>query len=310
MVAARSLPPVRQYQPFPAAPFQIKMGLHKLELADWIEIDQQLGPELAQKRRLLTHHHDRVFVSTPSGEAGSRETLTLLAEHLVRFFPHFYSSPAGSIQNQITGESWSLTRPDRHPLEVAARLVQEDLCLMSRDPATDDYLLSAACVCFPSRWDVRDKLGLPINAIHTPVPHYGEKLDDPMNRLFARLQPQRLVWRLGWSVTDSPDLHQPPDHPHSHANHPITAQNAGQHLWLRGERQTLRRLPHSQDILFTIRVYVYRLDEIAQSAEQARHLLTALQEMDPKLRVYKGLDGAIQPAMAWLQESLQVVHEI
>jgi len=128
---------------------------------------------------------------------------------------------------------------------AAARLVQEDLCVLVR---SDAWRLQAACVCFPSRWNSL-QLGTTLDDIHRPVPSYDVELSRPTNAFFERLKPSRSFWRLNWTLIDSPALHQP------------TSARRSPHgdladWFFRVERQTLRRLPLSDAIIFTIRNYV------------------------------------------------------
>src|SRR4029079_7037701 len=59
-------------------------------------------------------------------------------------------------------------------IERAALLVEDDLCILVRDTDGDGgFVLGAGCVCAPSHWSLRDKLGQPIAAIHERVPHYA-----------------------------------------------------------------------------------------------------------------------------------------
>ena len=58
--------------------------------------------------------------------------------------------------------------------------MQEDLCLMQRGAA--GYRL-VAVVCFPAHWRLADKLGRPLEAIHEPVPGFGERLAPTVDRI-------------------------------------------------------------------------------------------------------------------------------
>ncbi len=191
---------------------------------------------------------------------------------------------------------------------MAGRLVQEDLCLMAEEPESGEYRLVGASVCFPSRWRPAEKLGQNLDGIHGPVPRYDTTLSSPMQRFFARLKADRPVWRVGWSVADSPDLFLPGQHggvqqnPAHVAAH-ITAANAGENLWLRVERQTLRRLPLSGQILFTIRIYVNSLADAAGTPEDAAHLAASFRHMAPDFRAYKGITPVADAAIAWLDRA-------
>src|SRR3546814_15752544 len=62
--------------------------------------------------------------------------------------------------------------------------------------------------------------------------------------------------RLNWSVMDDPALFQPAGHGRAGHDPAITAENAGEMLWLRIERQTFLRLPASGALVFGIRTIV------------------------------------------------------
>ena len=141
-------------------------------------------------------------------------------------------------------------RDDVHPLEAAGRLVQEDLCLMvERDGAPH---LDAGCLCFPSHWRLHDKLGRPAREVHGPVPRYDEELAVKVDRYLTRLRPDVIGLRRNWSVHDSPVLCSPLRG--RRRIRALTVDEVPDRLWLRSERQTLRRLPATGAVLFTIRV--------------------------------------------------------
>ena len=294
------LPPVRDYVAYEPGTPPLGMNLHPLDLDEWIEVDERLPHDLAEKRRLLAQRHAEVFAVQPAAEAAACETLTLLAEYLPARYAQAYARQGDLLHNLVTDETWDVAAPDLHPLELAARLVQEDLCVMVYDKAANAYRLAGACVCFPSRWTLAEKVGGSLDAIHGPVPGYDAALAPPMDRLFARLRVQRPVWRLNWSVLDDPALFQPGGHGRTVLDTGITPDNAGERLWLRMERQTLRRLPASGDILFTIRVYVQPLSELAERPARAAQLAAALRSMDPALAGYKSIPPFRDAALAWL----------
>lgn len=295
------LPTARNYVAYQPGQPQLAMGLFALDLAEWIEVDERMPAELAEKERLLAEHHAQVFAALPQATPGSDETLRLLAEHLPARFPQIYQKEGATLVNQATGERWNLADSRLHPLELAGRLVQEDLCLMGHDPATNLYQLTGACLCFPTRWNLLEKIGHSLGHIHTPVPQYNTRLESPMDRLFERLKEHKPVWRLNWSLLDDPTLFQPTGHGKTDYAAAITVQNAGERLWVRTERQTLRRLPASGDILFTIRIYIQPLSSLHNQPENAAKLIGALTGMDEGMRVYKSLPPFIDAAVAWLQ---------
>jgi dimethylamine monooxygenase subunit A len=71
----------------------------------------------------------------------------------------------------------------------------------------------------------------------------------------------------------------------------ITPANAGEKLWLRVERQTLRRLPQSGSVLFAIRTHVTGLGEAICHAKGARDLALAMRTMPDDVAHYRSIDA-------------------
>jgi len=272
------------YMPVDGKPDRMHVGARALDLTKWIEINSDYDVDLAQKRDLLSRKHDEVFVSIPLGDGGSREVLELLSEHLPRIFPERWSGGVTVDKNL-------------HPLEAASLLVQEDLCVMSQ--VGKDWILSAASLCFPSRWDVRDKIGKNLLGIHGPVPHYEEAIGTATQNIFDKLTVERPVWRVNWSVMDSGELHQPTAVRSPDAME-INSSNIEQGLYFRRERQTLRKLPNSGDILFTIRTYS---DTFAHVVEEfpdfQKHIGTTIAGSTPQLIDYKGWAKILNELQSW-----------
>jgi hypothetical protein len=232
----------------------------------------------------------------PEGEAGARELLELLLDHLPTRFPEHYRRSGGRIDNLATGEGFEIAAWAEAPLALAGRLVQEDLCLMQASP--EGYRLVAAVLCFPAHWRLADKLGRPLDVIHAPVPGFDERLATPATRFFAGIRVERPVWRVNWSLVDTPALFLPPEH-RGHPR-PITAGRAGEELWLRVERQTLRRLPRSGDVVFGIHTYVDPLARAIDSPDAARALAERIREMPEPMARYKSILPIRAPLLAWL----------
>ena len=292
---------MRDYAPYmTGASGRLAMALAPLDPNDWIEPDDHLAADLAEKERLLAERHPDVCIALPEAAAGAAEVLDMLAAYLPARYPNLYERRGERLYNRAAGRLWDLACPDLHPLDLAGRLVQEDLCLMQASPDSGCYRLVGASVCFPTRWRLADKMGLAVGPIHAPVPGYEAQLSSTMDRLFARLKSARPVWRMNWSIVDNPALYLPTGHSRRDRNHSVTPANAGDKLWLRMERQTLRRLPRSQDVLFTIRIYTPPLHTLAARPERAAGLAAAIRALPPELQLYKSLSPFREAALAWL----------
>jgi len=294
------LPRAPEYAPYKTGQFRLAMGLLPLDLRNWIEPDERMASELAEKERLLCERHHDVFAALPEAAEGSAEVLELLAAHLPTRFPQLFRREGSLLHHLVTRQSWDLSQNVLHPLDLAGRLVQEDLCLMQLDPTTRLYRLIGASLCFPTRWRLADKLDKPLNLVHGPVPGYEAELASTMDRFFERLKVDKPVWRVNWGLIDDPTLFQPTGHGRKGLNPDVTVANAGDKLWLRMERQTLRRLPRTHGILFTIRVYVRPLRELATQPERAAELASTIRTMPESMRLYKSLPPFQDAVLGWL----------
>lgn len=301
------------YLPFKAESGHPKMGLKPLPLESWLEIDEYFSSQLALKSKLLSHCSQDVFVALPDTQLAQQESLQLIVDYLLEHFPAIYRAESDGrdrLHNWRTQQTWQLSGTTIAPLDLAARLVQEDLCLMqpaqlsTESPADlsidNGYRLAAASVCFPLRWSLCEKVGQSMGKIHQRVPEYSQRLTRPVDNMFNRLREDAPGLRFNWTVVDSPELRLLQDKQVTAFNSAVTAENAGEMLWLRVERQTLRRLPVSRSILFTIRTFIYPLSQVVQQPGAAGDLATAIEALKPELQVYKNLLPFRQALMSYL----------
>jgi dimethylamine monooxygenase subunit A len=284
-----------RYLPFDGGRFRLMMGLMPLAWAEWIEIDGNFVPDLAAKDLLLSQRHGEVFAALPAAEAPAAELLTLLTAHLPEYHPKIFRREGAQLCNTLTGTQWPVEQHALHPLDLAGRLVQEDFCLLAAEGGA--YRLVGASLCSPSRWRLADKLGAPLALIHAPVPGYAEGLAEPVDRFFAQLKPGRLVWRLNWTIADHPTPFQPV---RLAPPLPITAETAGDRLYLRVERQTLQRLPATRAVVFTIRTYIASLAAAISGNKSAADLAGALRAMPEATQRYKHIAPHAEALLAWL----------
>lgn len=279
------------YVPVKGQPFTVSIGVRNMDLDTWIEIDADYETELAQKRHLLAHRKADVLAVLPEGLGGSREVLEKLVAYLPARFPERFTAPM-EIDDSL------------HPLEAASLLVQEDLAVMS--PLDGQWVLTAASVCFPSRWDLASKIGADMHGIHEPVPHYEERIGHATDAMFDKLTPDRPVWRINWTVLDSPELFQPSATARKARVRPhLSAAEFGDAMYFRTERQTLWKLTASGDILFTIRTYRESLSSVARRyPEFRRHLGQTLTTTSPQTRGYKGWAPMWEALMNWTGQPL------
>jgi hypothetical protein len=297
-VSGGELPPEIIHLSFEPGPYRMAMGLITLPQSDWIELDACYREEMAERRRLLTERHDDVFGVLPEAEDASCEVLQRLVAYLTTQFPDWFGLDGSTLVNRLTDETWNLAALPCHPLELAGRLVQEDLCIIQSDGDVPRF--TAAFLCFPSRWRLHEKLGRPLTMVHGPVPFYADRLATPVNRFMAKVKPGHIASRLNWSVLDDPAMYQPTGKWREAANTAITPENAGDALYLRVERQTLTRLPRTDAVLFGIRVHSYKLASAITKPAVAAQLAEAVRALPEETRHYKSLKAFGPALLAWL----------
>lgn len=204
----------------------LRMGLVRLDESEWLAPD----PDLATRAAAFDTHPGAVQL-TPEARAPGEELAALLGA-------------AGG-------------------LEGAARAAWEDMCLLARREGEDIYRLIGAAVAFPTDWHPADKIGLPLVALHKPISGYKEQLASGVDHFMAQLRPGAIFGRSNWFVAPTPAWRWIDDAPPSVTFAGLTEGNAGERLFVRCERQTLRRLPQTGAIVFTIGVHVAPLASLA-----------------------------------------------
>ena len=281
------LPPERLLLPFSPGPFRMALGLVGCAPDDLAEIDDRYPAEMAERHGLLTTRHAEVFAAGPGSEAARAEVLEVFAGLLPRRYPGWFARDGALLRNGLTGETWDISHPSCDPLEAAGRLVQEDLCLI--DASGGPPVLSAAVLCAPSRWRLAEKIGRPLLDVHEAVPLYADRLSSAVDRFMGALRPGKVAERLNWSVVDDGALFQTGGKHRTSHNPAITLANAPDTMFLRVERQTLMRLPHSGFVLFAIHVHSYPLRRVLAVPGAAGNLAAAVRALPDAMATYKSL---------------------
>lgn len=288
------------HTPYDGSGRLFQIGLKPLDVSDWIEIDGLLEAFLAEKDRLHALHPEQVFVAEKGSEAGQRETLALLIEHLPRRFPKVFRREGDRMHVGAAGRRVRLDDPAEPPLWTAAKLVPEDLVLMRKAPG--GWRLAAASLCFPSSWTLAEKFGKPLADIHAPVPGFGRgtRTADVIDRIFDNLKPDGPVQRWNWSLQGDRTLYLPFSHaervertegppaPRFPGPDPVAA------AIIRVERQTLRKLPETGDILFAIRIHLDPMRWMREHPEGpaiARKFAAQFEALDEAQLAYKGFSA-------------------
>jgi hypothetical protein len=251
--------------------FRWRLGARPLDLAHWIEFGPDADGWIADKATVMATHPDTAFAAVDGIESECDELAEELRTHLRRHFPDRDTDTAFEAGDGL------------HPLDRAARLVPEDLVVMVR--RRGHLVFGGGSVCFPNRWDLRSKLGLPISGVHAPVDLLNEQLEEAVDGFFDRLRPERSFWRLGWGILDTPDGYTPLDGTAA----PRPASPTLDDAYVRVERETLRRLPRTGAVVFTIRTYISPLRSVAADESDRTAIAAIVDAMPDGILRYKDL---------------------
>ena len=276
------------------------LGLRTRTEADWLPFDDAFADhdrradQLAEKAFLFGARRDDVFATLDGSTDACAEVLDMVTDHIATYHG---SSPEPALAGL-------------HPLEAAAHLVPEDLLLLAprqrdSDDGLLDWVLVAAALAFPAHWVLAEKMGRPLAGIHEPVPHYGERLQTPMDRFFTNMKVGPISHRWNWSVMTSDRLFTP----HRMRRAPLAPGAGIDEIFIRMESQTLRKLPKSGMVLFTIRTYAEPLSRWAAMPGAVPSLLEMLDGMTPQMRNYKGFDLYEDALRSFVAERQQVENQ-
>ncbi|KAJ6001455.1 hypothetical protein N7522_006682 [Penicillium canescens] len=273
----------------------ITMGLRSMKWDEWIELDNHYLKYHADKARRIEERGSKCCHTDPEAMDGAIELLEELCAYLPERYPTMFQKTATGITNTITNETFNITqRPlPEDPMATAARLVQDDLALMIERPDGEYYLLGGA-ILLAGFWRLTDKFGMRLSEIHTSgsVPGYESKLEKGMMNFFRRLKPEDPVIRnnyfiqvddnLAWSYSIGSEDAETVSWNTAEKNRAVECH------YFRSERQSLRRLPKSGAVVFTIRTYFEPVTEVVKEPFVPGRLADAVRSWGDDVSRYKG----------------------
>ncbi|MGE5500567.1 MAG: heme-dependent oxidative N-demethylase family protein [Ignavibacteriales bacterium] len=250
-----------RHAPWADAPADFAIGLSPIEEADWLEGGEP--DPAARKDALYESARDLVWAETPGSRPGQAEVLTLV-----------------EAATGLTGD------PAFPPLYAASRLVADDLCLMEKRDG--GWALTALSLSAATFFRADEVIGRDLSALHGPAPGFEDRLLTRVARIFEGLRPGLILQRRNWTVVNTDALHTPDPAPIRARIGEVAS--PGDELFVRVERQTLRRLPRTGGALFTIRVWRHPLAALRDDPERLAAFARAWRTAAPDFRAYKKLD--------------------
>lgn len=237
-----------------------------IDPANWLTPDTEADVWLPQKHALMANRRNEVFFCEEGASRAASEASQLVFDHV-----------DAEVQTDNQFETM---------FECASALVSDDLCVMTDQG--EAFCLSVASLCTPTFWSLADKAGQPLSGLHSPVPGGDPKLAARIYRIFRSLQSDMVLERFNWTVQLDGERFTPSSEPMKRELASLSAEQAANRLFLRVERQTIRKLPETGAVLFTIRICVDPLPPILKGPANRQAFEKAWSETDPALAEYKG----------------------
>ncbi|HYG28236.1 MAG TPA: heme-dependent oxidative N-demethylase subunit alpha family protein [Caulobacteraceae bacterium] len=251
-----------RHAPWAEGPADFAIGLGPIAEADWFEGGED--DPAARKDPLL----EAAFAETEGSRPAQAEALALVE--------HAAGRPGD---------------PALPPLHAASRLVSDDLCLMEKRGG--EWTLTALSLSAPTFFTAREAVGKSLSALHGPVPGFETRFLTRVGRIFDGLREGLILQRRNWTVLNTGELHTPDPAPVRARIGDVA--DPGAELFVRVERQTLRRLPSGA--LFTIRVWTHPLEALLDDPERLAAFARAWRTASAEFRAYKHLhlyDGLVE----------------
>ena len=265
----------------------LKMGLQPCMEKDWLMAEDPFGDDAMQSRQitlkkdLRQDHHQDIFNAHPCSIDAGEECFDLIKDNLAT---HHNKMLEGGV--------------NRHPIDKAAQQVPEDillLCPEEKDGATI-WVLRAASLAFPSHWVLAEKMNKPMASIHDPVPDYDKVLERPVDRFFNAMIPGTISLRRNWTLQIDDGLFTP----ERRDKLPLGAQEIGDRLHVRVERQTLRKMARTGWIIFTIQTFLAPIKLWKNHQSALEDLIVQIDALPQATQDYRGVDVYLPQLREWI----------
>ena len=203
---------------------------------------------------------------------------------------------------------------DAVSIDALGRSWEPDFVILDR---AAPHRVTGGCVCFPSGWSLREKIGKSLFLTHAPVPGLNDDLGANMSKLLSGIDVGQFFQRTNWGLTGTAELDQ---HPRL-AIPAIGVEADPQSVYLRIEWQVLTAISAASGVptpsasqarhapqvaaalLFGIRVFHVPIEEVKSSPELASRLARNLETMPDAVAQYKRLDQCRDALVKYLQGS-------
>ncbi|EGV63958.1 hypothetical protein CANTEDRAFT_113990 [Yamadazyma tenuis ATCC 10573] len=305
--------------------YNITMGIRNMDWNSWFELDNEWTKFHEEKLKRVKQYDKKLHETGVEAVDAAYELLDEMRNYLPARYPTLFQKTNLGVKNLETGEDHKFRGSYRvykgpgsegeDPMLIAAKMVQDDLAVMMESD-NGEYILKAGAVILPGFWKLEDKYNQTLENIHThgDVPKFKEKLQSPMEKFFIRLTCDKAVVRnnyflqtdeeLGWSSSIGDEFGEKVGW--------YTADEANDisKIHLRSERQSLRRLPKSGAIVFTVRTYFIPISKLVEEPYIPRRLLNGIQSWEEDVQEYRGYTKFKDILLPYLEQKAEAQEKL
>ena len=296
------------YRPYRWAAADFQLGLRPIRPENWILIGAGHAEMMRQKCERLDNHRRFYYRTLPNSLPAQRELRERVMAHLAADHPQSFEKSGSVVRSLITGQTLDLNDDSTEPLIQVSYLIEEDFMLLEEVGGT--IQITAASNAYSSSGRLVGSVGHEMEWAHEPVPQLTRKLGGKINRVLGSIHAAAPCERFNWQITPMATVFFPHDDPHAAnaaAMHEVLAElrrdpaRAGEFLWMRVERQTLRRLPDSNAVAFSLHTYSDPLSSVQSDVESVRAIRALLNNYSEERWKYSEMDIVREPLMIWLE---------
>ncbi|HEY1174211.1 MAG TPA: heme-dependent oxidative N-demethylase subunit alpha family protein [Verrucomicrobiae bacterium] len=258
---------------FPDQDYRFSMGLKQGDPAKFFSPSHEYQAAIAERRQWLASGAERYAALFTDGIPLLAETRSLAQKWhtLPEFLPPQDDDPAAAWDNLMAlGRNW-----------------ETDFLLLKIEGYQVPKLVGG-CVCFPSSWNLEEKMGRRIDFIHEAVPGLNASMGRSIGTFLNKLRPDVAWLRANWGLAATGERNLHPARGMARLRGPLTLDE----VWLRIEDQALVALPGNDGVLFGIRLTTHPLRSVVQNPIAKQGLSRALRTMPLEMIEYKGLSAA------------------
>ncbi|KAL2072619.1 hypothetical protein VTL71DRAFT_11962 [Oculimacula yallundae] len=269
------------------------VGLSSSTFSELVEMDRNYLDRLEIRKQIMQEHREIAIQANSEVKPAVDELYTwLVNDYLPVRYPTMFSITPLGLLNKVTSTHISL-QPLPDPVKTFETLgenLDEDMLILLPSDDGDGYMLKGYVGCFPAGFNTKEKLGLKLRDIHTPVPGYKQKLELSMDRFFDRLEVGKVVKRANWSIVTDGKLFAASGLHLYEGEEKVDEEINIDTTFLRVERQLLHRLPRTRALVFSFKTYLYPISEIKEEGlgEDLAQAIDGLKEgSTPAMHFYK-----------------------